>query len=259
METNQNICFLILKKLSKLLIISKFALLLFIFAVPTVTAEVYSQNGSLTINESNITVRQLFQKIENKTDIAFLYNDRFSDLDAIVNANFQNASLGELLAGVLKNTSLNYQVLDNNMVVLVPKSGIEDFRVTGTITGELGQTLPGATVLEKGTTTGTVTNVNGVFELSVSGPQATLVISFMGYVTQEVAIAGRSVVNVELAADLTELTEVVVIGYGTRSSRDVTTSIASITVRCNFPNHKHDSGNRHAGPYGRCPGNQSWW
>jgi TonB-dependent starch-binding outer membrane protein SusC len=229
METNQNYCFFFLKKLSKLLIISKFALLLFLFTVPQVTAEVFSQNGMLTINESNITVRQLFQKIETKTDIAFLYNDRFTDLDAFVNANYQNTSLSDLLADVLKNTSLNYQVLENNMVVLVPKSNIEDFRVTGTITGENGQTLPGATVVEKGTTTGTVTSVNGVYEITVSGPQATLVISFMGYITQEVALAGRSVVNVELEADLTELTEVVVIGYGTRSSRDVTTSISSIT------------------------------
>lgn len=101
--------------------------------------------------------------------------------------------------------------------------------INGTVTdGELGGPLPGVTVLVKGTTTGTATDFDGNFTLTVDNANATLVFSFIGYVTQEINLAGRSTLNVTLVPDLESLDEVVVIGYGTTRKSDLTGSVVSI-------------------------------
>jgi len=100
--------------------------------------------------------------------------------------------------------------------------------VSGTITdGETGETLPGATVLEKGTTNGTITDMDGNYKLAV-GDGATLVVSFVGYVTTEVEVGTQSVVNVPLSMDVASLDEVVVVGYGTQKKVDLTGSVAIV-------------------------------
>ncbi|GAA4432887.1 TonB-dependent receptor [Pontibacter saemangeumensis] len=100
--------------------------------------------------------------------------------------------------------------------------------VTGKVTGDDGQGVPGATVVVKGTTVGTATDANGNFTLSVPSGSNTLVVSFIGYETQEVAIGNRSTVNVSLATDVKALEEVVVVGYGTQERADVTGAISSV-------------------------------
>lgn len=103
-------------------------------------------------------------------------------------------------------------------------------QVSGTVTDQSdGSPLPGVNILLKGSTTGTVTNMDGAYNLSVSGPDAVLVFSFIGYQSQEVAVGNRSNVNISLAPDLSTLSEVVVVGYGTQREEAVTGSVASIS------------------------------
>jgi len=102
--------------------------------------------------------------------------------------------------------------------------------VTGTVADDGGQPLPGVTVVVKGTTTGTLTNVNGNFSIKAAA-KSTLVFSFVGFATQEVAVNGKSVVNVKLLTDAKSLSEVVVIGYGTSKRSDLTGSISSVTAK----------------------------
>lgn len=100
--------------------------------------------------------------------------------------------------------------------------------VTGTVTsGDDGASIPGVNVVEKGTTNGTVTNADGTFSISV-GSNATLVFSFVGYTTQEVAVGAQSQINVTLQSDVTSLAEVVVIGYGQVEAKDVTGTLVSL-------------------------------
>lgn len=104
-----------------------------------------------------------------------------------------------------------------------------------TITGKVidlenDESLPGVNVLVKGTTNGTVTDVDGNYRLTVSDDATTLVFSSVGYTSEEVAIAGRSVIDLSLAPDIQSLSEVVVVGYGTQEREDVTGSISSIDV-----------------------------
>lgn len=99
--------------------------------------------------------------------------------------------------------------------------------VTGTVTDEQNVPLPGATVLEKGTTNGTTTDFNGDFTIAVPD-DATLEISYLGYTTQEIPVQGRTSLSVQLVTDATQLEDVVVVGYGTQRKSDVTGSIASL-------------------------------
>lgn len=125
---------------------------------------------------------------------------------------------------------------------LVAKSGYappahqQERTVTGTVTGSGGETIPGVSILIKGTTTGTVTDVEGRYTLGVADENATLVFSSIGYVTQEVAVSGRSEINITLEEDVKNLQEVVVIGYGTQKKATLTgavTSVATENIRSN--------------------------
>ena len=92
-----------------------------------------------------------------------------------------------------------------------------------------GEPIPGANVIVKGTTTGTITSINGDFTLTVPSPTATLVVTFIGYTPLEIPLQGRSTLNVALESSVTELDEVVAIGYGTVQRKDVTGSVASVS------------------------------
>src|SRR5690606_2953795 len=101
--------------------------------------------------------------------------------------------------------------------------------VTGTVTdAETGESLPGVNILIKGTTTGTTSDIDGRYSLPVHGQQSVLVFSFVGYNSQEVAVGNRTQINVSLEPDLSELNEVVVVGYGTVKKSSVTSAISKI-------------------------------
>lgn len=102
-------------------------------------------------------------------------------------------------------------------------------QITGKVTAdEDGSPIPGATVLVKGTTNGTITDINGHYSLSVENSNAVLVFSYVGYLTEEIPVNNRSVVDISLMTDITELMEVVVVGYGTVRKSDLTGSVVSV-------------------------------
>lgn len=103
------------------------------------------------------------------------------------------------------------------------------FTVTGTVTSEDGESMPGVNILEKGTTNGTTTNSEGKYTLSVEAGDAVLVFSFIGFLTQEIAVNGRSIIDIGLSQDVQSLEEVVVVGYGEQKKVNLTGSVAAIS------------------------------
>ena len=103
--------------------------------------------------------------------------------------------------------------------------------VTGTVVGAEGETLPGVNVLEQGTQNGTITNPDGFFSLSLLTEKPVLLISYVGYITQEITVAGRNSIRIVLTEDLINLEEVVVVGYGTAKKSDLTGSVTSVKPR----------------------------
>lgn len=112
-------------------------------------------------------------------------------------------------------------------ICLVSMSAYAQETISGKVTDENGEGLPGVTLQVKGTSTGTVTDIDGKYSLSVS-PDAEVVVSFIGYIPQTISINGRSVINVALDIDIAELSEVVVIGYGSVRKSDITGSVSSV-------------------------------
>lgn len=103
------------------------------------------------------------------------------------------------------------------------------FPVTGRITTEAGQAISGVSVMEKGTANGTVTDANGKFSLDVANEKATLIISHIGYASQEIAVRGQAVIDVSISEGVNKLDEVVVVGYGTQRKRDITGATSTIS------------------------------
>jgi TonB-dependent starch-binding outer membrane protein SusC len=105
-----------------------------------------------------------------------------------------------------------------------------DIAISGTVTSTSGESMPGVNIIEKGTSNGTTTDTDGRYALTVTKDDAVLVFSFIGYISQEVAVNGRSVIDISLSEDVTNLEEVVVIGYGEQKKSDLTGSVVRVSM-----------------------------
>lgn len=127
----------------------------------------------------------------------------------------------------------------------------QGIRVTGRVTDDVGETLPGVTIMVRGTTTGTVTDLDGRYELQVPGPDVILVYSFIGMESMEIPVQGRTVIDVTLGRAVTALDEVVVVGYGTQRRESVVAAISTISSKEVV---QSPTANLNAGLAGKMPG-----
>ncbi|MFD2164607.1 TonB-dependent receptor [Paradesertivirga mongoliensis] len=190
----------------------------------------YSQR-SFNLSETNTTVKEMLRKIEKTSDYTVFYRHDQINLNQKVTVFADNSTVGEVMKQVLQNQPLTFEVVDKMIVIKSTASqNAQDYTITGTVTDESGEALPGASVKLKGTNIGVTTDINGAFALNVPGEAgATLVISYLGFKQQEIAVSvSQRSVQVRLATDAAALEEVVVIGYGTVRKRDLTGSVASV-------------------------------
>lgn len=207
----------------------KLAIFIVLFTAFQVKASPSSgQNVNLSMNNSEI--KKVLKTIERDGSFRFLYNSELKDIKKKVNFSASNMSVSEALKMLFAGTNLTYKVLNNNLVVVTSTVESENraVRVTGKITGDNGEPLAGVSVQEKGTSNGTSTDNSGTYTITVDN-NATLVISSIGFENVEVKVNGRSVVDVKLTQAVKKVDEVVVIGYGTASKRDLTGSIVKIS------------------------------
>ena len=179
-------------------------------------------------------MEQILTEIENQSEFYFLFSQKLVDVNRKVNLQVDEIKINEVLAQVFTGTNIDYIVLDRQ-IVLSPSKYLSEAKailqlntITGTVTDENNMGLPGVNVVVKGTTTGTITNVNGEYELTVPNAEAVLVFSYVGYSTQEISVGNQTTINVTLAPDLTSLDEVVVIGYGEATRKVVTGAIVTL-------------------------------
>lgn len=147
-------------------------------------------------------------------------------------ANNQSLS-GNLQTASMAATSAEQKVLPANLSE--PGQSMQGgrlqsaFTVKGTVTSEDGESMPGVNILEKGTTNGTTTDAEGKYSLSITAGDAVLVFSFIGFVTQEIAVDNRTVIDIDLMPDVQSLEEVVVVGYGEQKKVNLTGSVAAVS------------------------------
>ena len=140
------------------------------------------------------------------------------------------SAIAEIPDEVTKNVDLTY-VVDNEQALIAKKSDavlLQSITITGTVTDAVGEPLPGASVVVKGTTQGTMTDANGAYSLPVSDGNAILVFSYIGYATREFPVGNQRVIHVTLLEDTRQIEEIVVVGYGIQRKSDVTGAITTI-------------------------------
>ena len=214
----------------------KMKLTIFILTVSILSSfagESYSQTTKLTINENSATLLDIIRAIEGQSEFKFFYNEKV-DVSMPVSVEVNQKSVVDILDKVLSKTSVRYKVL-GRQVALYDKNEMEPFiseqqqkLVSGKVTDSSGASLPGVTVVLKGTTNGVTTNAEGDFSLTIPSEAKIVVFSFVGMKSQEVIIGNKSIINIVLEQATIGLEEVVAVGYGTQRKRDVTGSITSI-------------------------------
>ncbi len=191
----------------------------------------------LSLNTENSTIKEVFQEIENRTDYSFSFSMDKINLSETVSIDLNRVSVEYILLSLSRTHGLAFRQVNNNISVTKNKRNviqeniefqtIDQVSISGKITDEKGQGLPGASIVEKGTANGTISDPDGSYNLSVS-EQSVLIISFVGYETREIAIGTQSTIDVQMEPDAEQLDEIVVVGYGTMKKSDLTGSVTQI-------------------------------
>ena len=216
-----------LRAFQKPLLIMKLTILLVVVCTFQAAAGLNAQ--TITLKTQNAEIAQVLNSIQKQGDFRFLYNSKLKDLKQKVSVDFENLEIKDVMRQLFAGTTLTYVQLDNNLVAIRSSNPAEkDLRVTGKVTNEGGEGVASASVTIKGTAQGTVTDMNGNFALTVP-ENAVLVISAIGYEDVEVSVNNQQVINVKLQQVTLKMDEVVVIGYGAASKRDLTGSIVKVS------------------------------
>jgi len=215
---------------------------LFIFSFQLLALNTKAQDAVIELKTNSMTVGQLINEIEKQTDYLVVYSNREVDANRKVDVQRKLDKVSSYLNDAFAGTDIGYD-FENNYIVLMKKANrnataiaemIRSAQQQGkTITGKVvdanGEPIIGANIIEVGTTNGTVTDIDGNFSLKVAD-NATIRVSYIGYVEQEINTAGKTSFNITLVEDTQTLEEVVVVGYGTVRKRDLTGSVSQITA-----------------------------
>jgi TonB-linked SusC/RagA family outer membrane protein len=213
----------------KCLLMTKLAILLiFVHAF----ANGFGQ-GNISLRLEKAQLKKVFKTIEEGGFYRFVYKDDILPKEGI-NIRVQHAQLAEVMDKILENTGLTYHKLSDNLVVIIRADAGESVRalqavkVTGRVTSEKGEPLKGVSVLEKGTNNGTTTADDGAFTLQVTSPNAILVFSYVGFGSKELALKGKTTVEMQLQTTDNSLKDIIVVGYGTQKKVTVTGAVATV-------------------------------
>ncbi|WP_456086604.1 TonB-dependent receptor [Parabacteroides sp.] len=235
--------------LKKILSIMKLTVVFLIVFSLNISATVYSQTTKLSLNVQNQSIKEVLYLIENQSDFRFIYESGKIDLDKKVSVQVREQAVEVVLKQLFNSEGINYEITENNLILINPspeqlkvigqnKSQVRK-KVTGFVKDQNGEPIIGANVVEKGTTNGTITDVDGRFSLDIPF-KGTLLVSYIGYTSRELMIENQTNIEVQLVEDTEALDEIVVIGYGTVKKKDLTGAITQIRAeeitQANSPN-----------------------
>lgn len=223
---------------AKFLRVMKLTIALLTIACLQTSANGFAQG--ITLNEKNAPVEKVFKEISRQTGYVFFYVDGLLNNTKKVTVVITNSSLDKTLALCFSQLPFTYSIVEKTIVVTekppapVPypaekQMAVTDIPVTGKIYSNNNEPLFGASIVEKGTENKTLSNEDGSFSLNVSKPNATLIISYIGYQTREVTLSGASPLSIVLQQLNKNMDEVVVIGYQSVRRKDLTGTVSSIS------------------------------
>lgn len=190
------------------------------------------QEKQLTIQVNKVSLNQIFKLIENQTSYRVSYRNAFIDDRKDITMNKQNATVSNVLDEALAGRDLTYSIVPPKTIIISDKrqnrkeqSPVRRRHVSGVVKDATGQPVIGASVVEEGTKNGTVTDLDGKFEMDAD-PDSRLTVSYIGFTTKRVKTDSK--LDILLEEDNNQLNEVVVVGYGTMKKRDLTGAISSV-------------------------------
>jgi len=201
------------------------------------SASVWSQNTAMSISLKNSTLQELFTQIEKNSTYRFFYNNDEIDVNQHISVDVTEKTVGKILSIALEGTPYSFREMDNKLILIertgvpssLPGSNHQQKSVSGKVTDNTGAGLPGVSVVVKGTTNGTITDSNGNYSINNLPTNALLQFSFVGMKSQDVAVAGKTNINVVLEEEAIGIDEVVAIGYGVQKKKLNTGSTIQVT------------------------------
>ncbi len=226
----------------KTLMMRKFCILLILLAGFQMNARAISQKLSLHLRD--VQLEKVLKTLKKRTGYQFIYNNELLKKAKPVTVDVSNGTLEQILEETFRNQPLTYDVVEGTIVVrprdtpsgavlkslpsVLQEREFEDREVSGTVADEKGDPLIGVSILIKGTQRGTTTDISGKFQLAIPDDNATLVFSFVGYVTQEVKVGSRSSLDIAMQSDTKALEELVVVGYGMQKKVNLTGAVHNV-------------------------------
>ena len=203
--------------------------------------ESYSQKTTFTISVQDQSVKEVFDYIEQHSEFIIFYLDETIDVNRKVSVNLKDQRVENILEQLFKNTDVTYTINDRQILLSKRKEVTEAApvvavvqqkknTVTGVVLDPTGMPVIGANIMVKGTTSGTITDMDGKFSLDVD-KDATLVISYIGFASQEIKVGNQTKLSIALKEDSEALEELVVVGYGTQKKVNLTGAVSQVTSK----------------------------
>ena len=195
-----------------------------------------AMSAQISLTLENKSTRDVIREIERVSEYRFFYNEDLQGLDQKISINTNDANIQTVLNEIQRQTSIRYVIKENNQIVL--SAGVKSNKtqqvvdnriIKGTILDATGMPVIGANVMVKGTTNGTITDMDGKFSLEVD-KNAILVVSYIGYANQEIKVGNQNTLSITMKEDAEALDELVVVGYGTVKKSDLTGSVGSVSM-----------------------------
>lgn len=212
------------QRMRNLKIKMKLSCLLFIVVSFSLQANSYSQKNKITLDVENMDLGRIMDEIESKTDYTFFYQSNLIDLNRRLDVKVSGMPVNDVLQILFDKSDTRYEINDKKILLYPRKEDLSEKEdseqstpqrnITGMVRDDLGNPLPGASVVEKGTSNGVTSDFNGQFSILVSDDKAILVFSYLGFATKEVPVVNNSEIDVQLKENSSKLDEVVVTALG---------------------------------------------
>lgn len=207
--------------------------ILFVFVCQLFALNTDAQNVVVELKSNKLSIEELFKEIEKQTDYLVIYSTSGVRSNFDLSLTKKKAKVSDLLSEALKDHGLKYEFVNNYIILSKVEGAVvqqDKVKIEGTVYDSSGEPIIGANVVEKGTMNGIITDIDGKFFLDVAS-NATLMVSYIGYKTEEVAVANKRSLSITLKEDSETLEEVVVVGYGTQKKVNLTGAVSQVTSK----------------------------
>jgi TonB-linked SusC/RagA family outer membrane protein len=218
---------------SKIFMITGICLILLVCNLSRALASDEASQETLSIDMRNVSIEEVLNEIESQSEYRFLYNKQLVNVNRKVDISIKSDRITEVLNNLFETNDIKYVISERQIVLSRTERALaaqqQSRTISGTVTDETGEPVIGANVVQKGTTNGIITDLDGKFSLSITG-NPVLLISYVGYLSQEISTAGKTSFDIRLVEDTRNLDEVVVVGYGTVRKSDLTGAVAKVST-----------------------------